>query len=142
MKTMAQRIDESLAPRRFSTTLLAVFAVLAAGLAAIGIYGVIAFLVEQGTKEVGIRMALGASPRSIGLLVLRHGMALAVPAVIAGTAGALVLTRLLRSLLFGIGTADAVTYAAVVTLVLVTALAASYLPAQRAAKLDPVQTLR
>jgi predicted permease len=142
VKTMAQRVDESLARRRFSMTLLAIFAVLAAGLAAVGIYGVIAFLVEQGTREVGIRMALGASPRSIGLLVLRHGMGLAIPGVAIGVAGALALTRVIRSLLFGVGTADALTYAAVVTLVLVTALTASYLPARRASKLDPVQTLR
>jgi predicted permease len=142
LKTMRQRVDESLARRRFSTTLLAIFAVLAAGLASVGIYGVIAFLVEQGTKEVGIRMALGASPRSIGLLVLRHGMQLAIPGIAAGVAGAFVLTRLMRSLLFGVGAADALTYGAVVTLVLATALTASYLPARRAAKLDPVQTLR
>jgi predicted permease len=142
LKTMRQRVDESLARRRFSTMLLAIFAVLAAGLASVGIYGVIAFLVEQGTKEVGIRMALGASPRSIGLLVLRHGMELAIPGIAVGVAGAFVLTRLMRSLLFGVGTADALTYGAVVTLVLATALTASYLPARRAAKLDPVQTLR
>jgi len=142
VKTMTQRVDESLARRRFSTALLALFAVLAAGLAAVGIYGVIAFLVEQGTKEVGIRMALGASPRSIGLLVLRHGLELAVPGVVLGLIGAFALTRLLRSLLFGVGAVDAFTYGAVVTLVLVTALTASYLPARRASRLDPVQTLR
>jgi putative ABC transport system permease protein len=142
VKTMTQRVEESLASRRFSTVLLAVFAVLAAGLAAIGIYGVIAFLVEQGTREVGIRMALGASPRSIGLLVLRHGMALAVPGVAIGIVGGYILGRVMRSLLFGVGTADALTYTAVVALVLLTALMASYLPARRASRLDPVQTLR
>jgi putative ABC transport system permease protein len=142
MKTMTQRLDESLAPRRFSTTLLAIFAVLAAALAAVGIYGVIAFLVEQGTKEVGIRMALGASPRSIGLLVLRHGIALAVPGLAMGVAGGFILTRVMSSLLFGVGAADTLTYLAVVSLVLATALTASYLPARRASKLDPVQTLR
>src|SRR6185436_16132324 len=98
----------------------AVFAVLAAGLAAVGIYGVIAFLVAQGTKELGIRMALGASPASIALLVLRHGMALALPGVALGVAGAFVLTRVMRSLLFGIGAGDALTYGAVVALVLAT----------------------
>jgi predicted permease len=142
LKPMTQRVDESLASRRFSTTLLAIFAVLAAALAAVGIYGVIAFLVEQGTKEVGIRMALGASPRSIGLLVLRHGMALAVSGVVAGVIGAFALTRVMRSLLFGVGFTDGFTYTAVIGLVLATALTASYLPARRAAKLDPVQTLR
>ena len=142
MKTMTQRVDESLAQRRFSTTLLAIFAILAAGLAAVGIYGVIAFLVEQGTREVGIRMALGASPRSIGFLVLRHGLELAVPGVAAGLVGAFILTRVIGSLLFGVGASDALTYVAVVGLVLVTAILAAYIPARRASKLDPVQTLR
>jgi predicted permease len=142
MKTMDQRLDDSLARRRFSTTLLAIFAALAAALAAIGIYGVIAFLVEQGTREVGIRMALGATPRSIALLVLRHGLILAAAGVAGGVLGAILVTRVMRALLFGVGAADAVTYTAVVALVIVTALAASYLPARRAAKLDPVQTLR
>ncbi len=142
MKSMDRRLDDSLARRRFSTTLLAIFAALAAALAAIGIYGVIAFLVEQGTREVGIRMALGATPRSIALLVLRHGLVLAVAGVAGGVIGAMLITRLLRTLLFGVGTADALTYAAVVTLVIATALLASYLPARRAARLDPVQTLR
>ena len=142
MKTMTQRVDESLAQRRFSTTLLAVFAILAGGLAAVGIYGVIAFVVEQGTREVGIRMALGASPRSIGFLVLRHGLQLAVPGVAAGLVGAFILTRVMGSLLFGIAASDAPTYVSVVGLVLVTALMASYIPARRASKLDPVQTLR
>ena len=142
MKTMNQRLGESLARRRFSTTLLAIFAVLAAALAAAGIYGVIAFLVEQGAREVGIRMALGATPRHIALLVFRHGLLLAAAGIVAGTAGAFALTHVMRALLFGVGSADALTYAAVVTLVLATTLAASYVPARRAARLDPVRTLR
>jgi predicted permease len=142
LKTMAQRVDESMVQRRFSMTLLAIFASLAAALAAIGIYGVIAFLVEQGSREVGIRMALGATPRDIALLVLGHGLVLAVSGIVAGVAGAFVLTRVMRSLLFGVGAADALTYAAVVALVFVTALTACYVPARRAARLDPVRTLR
>jgi putative ABC transport system permease protein len=87
-------------------------------------------------------MALGATPRDIALLVLRHGVTLAVAGIAAGIAAAFIATRVMRALLFGVSAADATTYAAVVTLVLVTALAASYVPARRAARLDPVRTLR
>jgi len=142
VKTMNDRLDASLAQRRFSMTLLAIFAALAAGLATVGIYGVIAFLVEQGAREVGIRMALGATPQSIALLVLRHGVSIATYGIAGGLAGALLLTRVMRSLLFGVGSTDAVTYLGVVLLVLGTALLACYVPARRAAHLDPVQTLK
>jgi predicted permease len=142
LKTMEERLSESLAHRRFWMTLLAVFAALAAALAAIGIYGVIAFLVEQGAREVGIRMALGATPRDIALLVLRHGAALAGGGIAAGVTGAFLVTRVMRALLFGVSAGDAATYASVTAFVLATALAASYLPARRAANLDPVSTLR
>ena len=142
VKPMMERLNDSLAQRRFSMTLLAIFATLAAALAAIGIYSVIAFLVEQGSREVGIRMALGATPGNIAMLVLRHGMVLAVAGIIAGLAGALTLTRVMRSLLFGVDPADGFTYGAVVALVLASALSACYLPARRAARLDPVRTLR
>ena len=103
VRTMTQRVDESLARRRFSMLLLTIFAVLAAGLAAVGIYGVIAFLVAQGAKEMGIRMALGATPRGIGLLVLRHGLVIAAVGLVLGVAGAFAVTRLMQSLLFGVG---------------------------------------
>ena len=142
MKTMEQRLNESLAHRRFWMTLLAIFAAVAAALAAIGIYGVIAFLVEQGAREVGIRMALGATPRAVALLVLQHGVTLAVVGIAAGMVGAFIATRVMQALLFGVNPVDPTTYAAVVGLVLVTALAACYVPARRAARLDPVQTLR
>jgi predicted permease len=142
MKPMTDRINESLARRRFATTLLSIFAILAAALAAIGIYGVIAFLVEQGAREVGIRIALGATPRGVALLVVGHALLLAGAGIAGGVAGAVLLTRTMRALLFGVGSTDALTYGAVVALVLVTTLAASYLPARRAARLDPVQVLR
>jgi predicted permease len=142
LKTMEQRLNDSLARRRFWMMLLAIFAAIAAALATIGIYGVVAFLVEQGSREVGIRMALGATPRHIALLVLRHGALLAAVGISAGLAGAIVVTRVMQALLFGVDAADAATYAAVVALVLTTALAASYVPARRAARLDPVRTLR
>jgi len=142
VRTMEQRVDESLARRRFSTLLLSIFAVLASGLAAVGIYSVVAFLVAQGTKEMGIRMALGATPRAIGLLIVRHGLLLAGAGLGLGVAGAVVLTRVMRSLLFGVGSTDPVTYLLVSGLVVVTALAACYLPARRAARLDPMRSLR
>ena len=98
VRTMEQRVDESLARRRFSMLLLSIFAALASGLAAVGIYGVVAFLVAQGAKEMGIRMALGATPRGIGLLVVRHGLLIAAAGIVLGVAGAVVLTRLMQSL--------------------------------------------
>ena len=142
MQTMDERVDASLARRKFSMLLLSIFAVVASGLAALGVYSVVAFLVAQGTKEVGIRMALGATPRGIGLLIVRHGLVIAAAGVAFGVAGAFVLTRLMRSLLFGVGSSDPATYLAVSGLVVITALAACYVPARRAARLDPMRSLR
>ena len=102
VRTMAQRVDDSLARRRFSMLMLGVFAAIALALAAIGIYGVISYLVTQGTREIGIRIALGATPQHILALVVRQGMTLAVSGVAIGLAGAFLLTRLMRSLLFGV----------------------------------------
>ena len=142
VRTMDQRVSESLARRRFSMLLFAIFAALASGLAAVGIYGVIAFLVTQGTKEMGIRMALGATPGAIGRLVMAHGLVMAAFALAIGVAAALLVTRVMRSLLFGVGAADPLTYVLVCVLVALTALAASYIPARRAARLDPMRSLR
>ena len=142
VRTMQERVDESLARRRFSMVLLAVFAALASGLAAVGIYGVIAFLVAQGTREMGIRMALGATPRGIGLLVVQHGVLMAIAGLVLGVAGAFAASRVMRSLVFGVGTNDPLTYGFVAVLVALTALAASYIPARRAARLDPMTSLR
>ena len=139
---MAQRVDESLARRRFSMLLLTLFAGLALGLATIGIYGVIAYLVTQGTRELGIRMALGATPRGILLLILRHGLSVALVGVGAGLAGAFALTRFMRNLLFGIDAADPATFATVSLLLVAVALAASYFPARRAASIDPAVAFR
>jgi predicted permease len=142
VRTMNQRVDESLAQRRFSMLLLTIFAVLAAGLAIVGIYGVVAFLVNQGTKEMGIRMALGATPRGIAFLVVRHGLLIAAAGLLLGIVGAFVVSRLMRSLLFGVGTTDPMTYLFVAALVGGTALAATYIPARRASRLDPMRSLR
>jgi putative ABC transport system permease protein len=103
---------------------------------------VIAFLVAHGAREVGIRMALGATPRGIGMLVLRHGFIIAAAGLALGIAGAFAVTRLMQSLLFGVAAGDPMTYGLVAAFVAATALAASYIPARRAAKLDPMRTLR
>ena len=142
VRTMEQRLQESLARRRFSMLLLALFACMALALASIGTYGVMAYLVNQGTREIGIRMALGATQSGIVSLVVRKGMALALSGVAAGLAGAFALTRLMRSLLFGVGPADPLTFIAISLFLTAIALLASYLPAQRAARIDPVVSLR
>jgi ABC-type antimicrobial peptide transport system permease subunit len=142
ISTMTQRVDESLARRRFGMVLLAVFAGLALVLATMGIYGVMAYLVSQGTRELGIRMALGATRRNILNLVVRQGMLLAFAGLAIGLAGAFALTRLLRSLLFGVEATDPLTFGAIAILLSATALLASYIPAQRAARIDPMVSLR
>jgi predicted permease len=142
VRTMEDRIGESLARRRFSMLLLSIFAAVASGLAALGIYGVIAFLVTQGTREMGIRMALGATPRGIGMLVVRHGLVIAAAALCLGVAAAFAATRVMRSFLFGVSAGDPLTYLAVCLFVAATAVAASYIPARRAARLDPMRAMR
>ena len=111
-------------------------------LAAIGIYGVMAYLVTQGTRELGIRIALGATARGILGLVLGRGMAVAAAGVAVGVAGALLLTRFIRTLLFGVPPTDAWTFTTVPLLLIAIAGAASYFPARRAAKIDPMVSLR
>jgi predicted permease len=142
VKTMEARVDESLARRRFAMTLLALFAALAFGLAGIGTYGVIAYLVSQGTREIGIRMALGATPERVSGMVLRTGLTMAALGVAAGLAGALVLTRFMQSLLFGIEVTDPATFAAIVFLLSLMVLTATWVPARRAARIDPLISLR
>jgi predicted permease len=142
MRTMGERIDESLAERRFSMLLLTLFAVLALALAAIGVYGVMAYLVSQGTRELGIRLALGAAPRDLLTLVIRQGMVVAMVGTALGVVGAMLLTRFMRALLFGVRPSDPVTFAAIATTLTVVALAASYIPARRAARIDPIVSLR
>jgi ABC-type antimicrobial peptide transport system permease subunit len=142
VRSMTQRVDESLARRRFTMLLLAVFAALALALAAVGIYGVIAYLVSQGRREIGIRIALGAMPRDILRLVLGQGSALTLAGVIVGLAGAFGFARFISSLLFGITATDALTFTAVPLLLIMIALLATYIPARRAARVDPVITLR
>jgi predicted permease len=142
VRTMSHRVEESLARRRFSMLLLTLFACLALGLAAIGVYGVMAYLVSQGARELGIRMALGATPHRILMMVVRQGLAVAVVGVAVGLAAAFGLTRLMRKLLFGIEATDPLTFAAIALLLALIALVASYVPARRASRIDPMVSLR
>jgi predicted permease len=142
VRTMEQRVNESLARRRFSMLLLGIFAGVALVLATIGVYSVMAYLVNQGTREIGIRMALGASQRNILSLVVREGMALALSGAAIGLTVAFLLTKLIQSLLFGVQATDPLIFAGIPLLLAVIALLASYIPAQRAARIDPLVSLR
>lgn len=142
VRTMNERVTESLARRKFSMFLLGLFAGFALALATIGIYGVMAYLVNQGTREIGIRMALGATQRQILKLVVFQGMTLTVSGVVVGLAAAFVFTRLMRSLLFGINAADPLTFCSISLLLTIVALLAIYIPAKRAARVDPMLCLR
>ena len=139
--TMEQRVQGSLARRRFAMLLLSLFAGVAVALAMIGIYGVISYVVNQGTREIGIRLALGATPRAILRLVIGRGMALAIPGVLIGLLGSLAFTRMLRGLLFGVSPIDPLTFVAIPVLLVLVALLASYIPAQRATRVDPTVSL-
>ena len=142
VRTMEQRVAASLAPRRFSMTLLAVFAAIALALATLGVYGVMAYLVNQGTREIGIRMALGATQGSVIGLLLWRGLSMAFPGVAIGLAGAFAATRLLSSLLFGVRATDAVTFVTIALLLLTVAMLATLIPARRAGRIDPAVSLR
>jgi putative ABC transport system permease protein len=142
VRTMEQALSRSVAARRFSMILLAVFAMLALVLAAVGIYGVISYSVAQRTREVGIRMALGARTIDVIKLVVRDGLKLVLIGVGIGLAGAFALTRLMATLLFGVTPTDAVTYATVALGLVVVALIACCIPARRATKVDPLVALR
>ncbi len=141
-QTMDSLISQSLASRQFSMILLAVFASLALLLASLGIYGVISYVVAQRVPEIGLRMALGARPLDILRLILGSSGKLAVAGVVAGLGAALGLTRLIANLLYGVSTADPMTFAGVAVLLLFVAIAACYIPARRAAKVDPMVALR
>jgi predicted permease len=141
-QTMESIISESIAARRFSMILLGAFAVLALGLATIGIYGVIAYVVGQRTQEIGIRMALGAQRRDVLGLILWQGTRLALGGVAIGTAAAFALTRLMSRLLYGVAATDPLTFALLAAILTLVAVAACYLPARRATRVDPVAALR
>ena len=142
IRTMDDVAASALAQPRFVTFLLALFAGTALTLAAIGIYGTISLLVSERTQEMGIRLALGADGPTILKLVLGQGLLLTAIGVTVGLAGAVVLTRTLSGLVYGVGTLDPVTFIAVPVMLCVIALLACFIPAQRAAKVDPITTLR
>ncbi len=142
VEAMEKRVQESLARRRFAMLLLSLFAGLAVALAMIGIYGIVSYVVNQGTREIGIRLALGAMPRAILRLVIGRGMRLAIPGVVIGLLGSLVCTQMMRGLLFGVSPLDPLTFIAVPSLLVSVALLASFIPAQRATRVDPTVSLR
>src|SRR6185436_6717754 len=133
---------ESLGPRRFNMALLAVFATVALALCAIGIYGVVAYAVTERTHEIGVRLALGASPRDVVAMVVGQGLALAVAGAVVGVVAAVALTRLMSSLLYGVTATDPLTFGAVSLLLLLVATGAAWLPARRATTVDPLIALR
>jgi len=140
--TLDETFDQGTQRRRVGMTLLVAFALLALLLAVIGIYAVLAFFVTQHRPEIGVRVALGAQKRDILGLIFKKGMALALAGVVIGIAGAMAITRLMASLLFGVTPVDALTFAAVSICVLAVALLACYIPARRATKVDPLIALR
>ncbi len=141
-ETLEQLVSSSLDDRRFSIVMVGVFAGAALLLAMVGLYGVMAFLTSQRTREIGIRMALGAQRRAMLGLILRQSFALVLAGIAIGILGALTGTRLLASLLYGVSTTDLATYLAVVLLLSASALFASFVPARRATKVNPIEALR
>ncbi len=142
VKTMSKVLDQYLALRWFNTVVVSLFAVSSLLLATVGIYGVIAWTVLQRTREIGVRMALGAQRGAVLALVLRSGLKLASTGIVLGLIGAMVLTQLLRSLLFGVNPIDPVTFAVIPLLLSGVVLLACWIPAHRAARVDPMEALR
>ena len=142
IRTMEQVLGESLAQRRFSLVLIATFAALSLLLAAVGVAGVMAFLVVQRTREMGIRVALGAQSRDVFVLVLGQGMRMIILGLVIGVTGAFGLTRVLSSMLYGVTPGDPLTFTLVAVLLITVALFACYLPARSATRVDPIVALR
>lgn len=142
VKTMEERLSGSLAPQRFNLVLIGTFAAIAVILAATGVYGVMSYLVNRRTREVGIRIALGARPEQVMRQVVGESLALSLVAVLAGLAGAWGLTRYLHSMLYGVTAVDGATFAAMPVLLAAIAVSASFVPARRASRIDPMAALR
>jgi putative ABC transport system permease protein len=142
VKTMSSVVDHATAESQFYVALLSVFAAIALTLAAVGIYGVMSYTVSRRTNEIGIRIALGADPSGVVRYIVGGGIRLALAGAAVGLVGAFALTRLMDKLLYGVGATDPVTFLAVPLVLCAVALVASYLPARRAAKVDPLTALR
>lgn len=142
VKTMDTRVGESLAPQRFDLSLLGLFAGLAIFLAAVGVYGVLSYSVAQRSHEIGVRIALGAQPAGVLGMVVREGLKLTLAGAAIGAVAALALTQLMGSLLYGVTAHDPLTFAGVVALISAVSIAACYIPARRAANVDPMVALR
>ena len=142
MQTLPGWIDQAVAGPRSTASLFSILALLALLLGAVGIYGVISYFVSQRTREIGIRLALGARRKEVLLMIIRQSATLALLGVTLGLIGALLLTRLMASLLYGVAASDPITYIVVAILLLIVALAASFIPARRAMRVDPVVALR
>jgi putative ABC transport system permease protein len=140
--TMEQVLASSVATRRFNMILISLFAATALALASVGIYGVISYTVSQRTREIGIRMALGAQGSDVMKLVVAQGVALTIAGVVVGVGASIGLTRLMTSMLFGVSPTDVPTFASVAVLLTIVALAACIIPARRAMKVDPMFALR
>jgi len=139
---LSEEIQQAVAPQKFNLFLLLTIAFLAVFLAMIGIYGVVSYTVTYRTQEVGVRMAMGATPRLILIMILRHGFVLAIVGIILGLGGAFALSRFMQSLLYGVTTTDALTFSAAPALLLLVALIACYVPARRAMSIEPNSALR
>jgi len=142
VRTMADLMSASMARRQFSLRLMSVFAVSALLLAALGIYGVMAFVVSQRAQEFGIRMALGAKPQDILGLAFRPGLILTATGTIVGLGASIVVTRLMSSLLFGVSASDPMTFATVPALLGIVTMAACLIPARRATRVSPMEALK
>ena len=142
VKTLERLVGDSLLPRSTSAALMLLFSALALLLAAIGVYGVVAYGVSQQTREFGLRIALGATPRDLLTLVLRSGLLMIGAGIALGVAGALAVSRLMAGALFGVSAADPLTYVTVVGLLALTGLVACSVPAWRASTTEPVTALR
>ena len=142
LRTLPEHVSEALWPARLGAGLLTVFGLLALMLAAVGLSGLIAYLVSQRTHEFGIRLALGAQAGDVLKLVIWQGLKLTLSGVVVGLVGAFAVTRLMENLLYGLNPADPLTFLAITSLLVVVASLASYIPARRATKVDPLIALR
>ncbi len=142
VRTQEQQIDAAMQQERVFVTLTSGFGLLALALASVGIYGIMAYSVAQRTNEIGVRLAVGAQPWQMRTLILRESTWLAVAGIVAGAVAALVLCRLVKSMLYGVGPDDPATVAGGIFILLAVALAASWIPARRAALVQPIEALR